>query len=687
MDYLQEIAELREELRRHSIAYYDKDAPTISDFEYDAMMRRLENLEAEHPETVTPDSPTQHVGGHRSEKFSPVHHAVPLESLSDVFSYEELTDFIRKTDETLGGEPLYTVEPKIDGLSMALEYRNGVFYQGATRGDGVTGEDVTENLRVLRNIPLKLENAPEQLIVRGEVYMAREVFLEHNRRREIEGETLLANPRNAAAGTLKQLSSAVVARRGLDCTLYQLAGDDLPYDSHWENLQKAREWGFKISNEMRICRSIAQVDEFIAHWDEARSRLPFPTDGVVVKVNRYADRRALGSTAKAPRWAVAYKFKAEQALTELLSVDFQVGRTGAVTPVANLAPVQLAGTTVKRATLHNAEQIAQLDIRLGDRVYVEKGGEIIPKITGVDFAQRKADSRPFEYITVCPVCGTPLVRYEGEAKYYCPNQNHCEPQILGRIIHFIRRKAMDIDGLGEETVELLYRNGLVHDAADLYDLRAGQITSLPRMGEKSAENIMESIRRSKLVPFPRVLFALGIRFVGETTAKYLASHFGSMDAVMRATREELVEAEEVGPKVADGILDYFADEGNRTLIERLRRAGLKFEAEAPRLRSDALTGKSFVISGKFSTHSRDELKELIELHGGRNLAAVSANVDYIVAGENMGPAKLKKAEKLGIPILTEKEFLALIADDEPTAATFAAAEPETPTQPTQGALF
>ncbi|HCP57752.1 MAG TPA: DNA ligase (NAD(+)) LigA, partial [Alistipes obesi] len=466
-----------------------------------------------------------------------------------------------------------------------------------------------------------------------------------------------------------------------------LAGDDLPYDSHWENLQKAREWGFKISNEMRICRSIAQVDEFIAHWDEARSRLPFPTDGVVVKVNRYADRRALGSTAKAPRWAVAYKFKAEQALTELLSVDFQVGRTGAVTPVANLAPVQLAGTTVKRATLHNAEQIAQLDIRLGDRVYVEKGGEIIPKITGVDFAQRKADSRPFEYITVCPVCGTPLVRYEGEAKYYCPNQNHCEPQILGRIIHFIRRKAMDIDGLGEETVELLYRNGLVHDAADLYDLRAGQITSLPRMGEKSAENIMESIRRSKLVPFPRVLFALGIRFVGETTAKYLASHFGSMDAVMRATREELVEAEEVGPKVADGILDYFADEGNRTLIERLRRAGLKFEAEAPRLRSDALTGKSFVISGKFSTHSRDELKELIELHGGRNLAAVSANVDYIVAGENMGPAKLKKAEKLGIPILTEKEFLALIADDEPAAATFAAAEPETPAQPTQGALF
>jgi len=394
------------------------------------------------------------------------------------------------------GETEFVCELKFDGTAISLTYDHGRLSQAVTRGDGTAGDDVTANVRTIRSVPLVLsgEGYPDLFEIRGEILMPYASFDRLNAEREAAGEPLFANPRNAAAGTLKQLSSAVVARRGLDCTLYQLAGDDLPYDSHWENLQKAREWGFKISNEMRICRSIAQVDEFIAHWDEARSRLPFPTDGVVVKVNRYADRRALGSTAKAPRWAVAYKFKAEQALTELLSVDFQVGRTGAVTPVANLAPVQLAGTTVKRATLHNAEQIApQLDIRLGDRVYVEKGGEIIPKITGVDFAQRKADSRPFEYITVCPVCGTPLVRYEGEAKYYCPNQNHCEPQILGRIIHFIRRKAMDIDGLGEETVELLYRNGLVHDAADLYDLRAGQITSLPRMGEKSAENIMASI--------------------------------------------------------------------------------------------------------------------------------------------------------------------------------------------------
>ena len=690
MDAAKQIENLRKELNRHNYNYYVLNAPEISDRDFDMMMKELEKLEHEHPELDDPYSPTHRVGSDINKAFEQHVHQRPMLSLGNTYSIAEVDDFLHRTRESLMGEEFSIVgEMKFDGTSISLTYRDGRLVRAVTRGDGERGDIVTDNVMTIKSVPLQLNGSgwPQEFEIRGEIVLPWKAFDRLNAEREFNEEPLFANPRNAAAGTLKQLSSAVVARRGLDCTLYQLAGDDLPYDSHWENLQKAREWGFKISNEMRICRSIAQVDEFIAHWDEARSRLPFPTDGVVVKVNRYADRRALGSTAKAPRWAVAYKFKAEQALTELLSVDFQVGRTGAVTPVANLAPVQLAGTTVKRATLHNAEQIAQLDIRLGDRVYVEKGGEIIPKITGVDFAQRKADSRPFEYITVCPVCGTPLVRYEGEAKYYCPNQNHCEPQILGRIIHFIRRKAMDIDGLGEETVELLYRNGLVHDAADLYDLRAGQITSLPRMGEKSAENIMESIRRSKLVPFPRVLFALGIRFVGETTAKYLASHFGSMDAVMRATREELVEAEEVGPKVADGILDYFADEGNRTLIERLRRAGLKFEAEAPRLRSDALTGKSFVISGKFSTHSRDELKELIELHGGRNLAAVSANVDYIVAGENMGPAKLKKAEKLGIPILTEKEFLALIADDEPAAATFAAAEPETPAQPTQGALF
>ena len=684
----QRIEELRRQLDYHNHKYYVENAPEISDFDFDAMMRELQELEREHPEYADPASPTLRVGSDLGAEFRTVRHRYPMLSLGNTYSLDELHEFLGRIEREAGATD-YVCELKFDGTAISLTYEHGRLVQALTRGDGVEGDDVTANVRTVRSVPLRLrgEGWPELFEIRGEVLMPYASFDRLNAEREANGEQLFANPRNAAAGTLKQQQSAVVARRGLDCTLYQLTGDDLPFATHWESLEKAREWGFKVSGEARICRSVAEIDAFIAHWDEARRQLPFPTDGVVVKVNDFAVRRQLGFTAKAPKRAVPYKFKAEQALTRLESVSFQVGRTGAVTPVANLDPVLLAGTTVRRATLHNAEQMALLDIRPGDMVYVEKGGEIIPKITGVDFAQRKADSRPFEYITVCPVCGTPLVRYEGEAKYYCPNQNHCEPQILGRIIHFIRRKAMDIDGLGEETVELLYRNGLVHDAADLYDLRAGQITSLPRMGEKSAENIMESIRRSKLVPFPRVLFALGIRFVGETTAKYLASHFGSMDAVMRATREELVEAEEVGPKVADGILDYFADEGNRTLIERLRRAGLKFEAEAPRLRSDALTGKSFVISGKFSTHSRDELKELIELHGGRNLAAVSANVDYIVAGENMGPAKLKKAEKLGIPILTEKEFLALIADDEPAAATFAAAEPETPAQPTQGALF
>lgn len=682
------IEELRRQLEYHNFRYYVENAPEISDFEFDAMMRELQDLERAHPEMADPNSPSVRVGSDITAEFRSVKHRFPMLSLGNTYSPDELHEFIERIEKETGPTE-FVCELKFDGTAISLTYEHGRLLRAVTRGDGTQGDDVTANVRTVRTVPLRLrgDDWPDYFEIRGEILMPYASFDKINAEREAAGETLFANPRNAAAGTLKQQASAVVARRGLDCTLYQLAGDDLPFTNHWESLQKAREWGFKISDQMRICRSAEEIDAYIAHWDEARRELPFPTDGVVIKVNDFGVRRQLGFTAKAPKWAVAYKFKAEQALTRLDSVAFQVGRTGAITPVANLEPVLLAGTTVRRATLHNAEQMALLDIRPGDMVYVEKGGEIIPKITGVELSQRPADSRPFEYITVCPECGTPLVKYEGEAKHYCPNQGGCRPQIIGRIIHFIRRKAMDIDGLGEETVELLYRNGLVHDAADLYDLRAGQITSLPRMGEKSAENIMESIRRSKLVPFPRVLFALGIRFVGETTAKYLASHFGSMDAVMRATREELVEAEEVGPKVADGILDYFADEGNRTLIERLRRAGLKFEAEAPRLRSDALTGKSFVISGKFSTHSRDELKELIELHGGRNLAAVSANVDYIVAGENMGPAKLKKAEKLGIPILTEKEFLALIADDEPAAATFAAAEPETPAQPTQGALF
>lgn len=658
------IEELRRQLEFHNHKYYVENAPEISDFDFDRMMRELQELEAAHPEFADPDSPTARVGSDISAEFATVKHRYPMLSLSNTYSLDELHEFLERIERECGPAE-YVCELKFDGTAISLTYENGRLLRAVTRGDGVQGDDVTANIRTVRSVPLRLRGSdwPAFFEIRGEVLMPYASFDKINAEREAAGEPLFANPRNAAAGTLKQQQSAVVARRGLDCTLYQLSGDGLPFETHWQSLQKAREWGFKVSDYGRICRSAAEVDAFIAHWDEARRKLPFPTDGVVIKVNSFAERRKIGFTAKAPKWAVAYKFKAEQALTRLVSVDFQVGRTGAVTPVANLEPVQLAGTTVRRATLHNAEQMALLDIRPGDMVYVEKGGEIIPKITGVELAGRSADSRPFKYIDTCPECGTPLVRYEGEAKHYCPNQSGCRPQIIGRIIHFIRRKALDIDGLGEETVELLYENGLVHDISDLYDLRAEQLAPLPRLGEKSAENIVRSVRASLGVPFQRVLFGLGIRFVGETTAKYLADHFRSLDAVMHASREELVEADEVGGKIADAILDYFADSENLRIIGRLRDAGLQFEAEERALASEALAGKSFVISGKFADHSRDELKELIELHGGRNLAAVSASVDFIVAGENMGPAKLKKAGKLGVRIISEQEFIAMLGGD------------------------
>ena len=663
----QRIEELRRQLDYHNHKYYVENAPEISDFDFDAMMRELQELEREHPEYADPASPTLRVGSDLGAEFRTVRHRYPMLSLGNTYSLDELHEFLGRIEREAGATD-YVCELKFDGTAISLTYEHGRLMQALTRGDGVEGDDVTANVRTVRSVPLRLrgEGWPELFEIRGEVLMPYASFDRLNAEREANGEQLFANPRNAAAGTLKQQQSAVVARRGLDCTLYQLTGDDLPFATHWESLEKAREWGFKISGEARICRSVAEIDAFIAHWDEARRQLPFPTDGVVVKVNDFAVRRQLGFTAKAPKWAVAYKFKAEQALTRLESVSFQVGRTGAVTPVANLDPVLLAGTTVRRATLHNAEQMALLDIRPGDMVYVEKGGEIIPKITGVELSERPAGSRPFSYIDRCPECGTPLVRYEGEAKHYCPNQSGCRPQIIGRILHFIRRKAMDIEGLGEETVELLYDNALLHDIADLYDLRAEQLAPLPRLGEKSADNIIRSIRRSAEVPFRRVLFGLGIRFVGETTAKYLAEHFRSLEAVMHASREELVEADEVGGKIADAILEYFADAGNLRIIDRLRRAGVQFEAAARELASESLAGKSLVVSGRFS-RSRDEMKELIERHGGRNLAAVSGSVDYLVAGEKTGPAKLKKAEKLGIRILSEEEFLRLVAEG-PSAA-------------------
>jgi len=675
----EKIAELRRWLNEQNRKYYIDNAPEATDYEFDQRMRELQRLEAEYPEYADPNSPTNRVGSDLTAEFRTVEHRFPMLSLANTYSLDELHEFFERVERE-AGRAEYVCELKFDGTAISLTYEQGRLTRAVTRGDGRRGDDVTANVRTVRTVPLELSGSgwPSMFEIRGEIFMPYASFDRLNAERESAGEQLFANPRNAAAGTLKQQSSAVVARRGLDCTLYQIVGDGLPAQSHWESLEKARQWGFKISDKMRICHSAAEADEYIAYWNEARHSLPFPTDGVVVKVNDYATRQLLGYTAKVPRWAVAYKFKAEQALTRLLSVDFQVGRTGAITPVANLEPVQLAGTTVRRATLHNAEQIAQLDIRTGDMVYVEKGGEIIPKITGVELADRPADSVPFEYATVCPVCGTPLVRYEGEAKHYCPNQSRCQPQIIGRIIHFIRRRAMDIDGLGEETVELLYESGLIRDAADLYDLRAPQLAVLPRLGDKSAENIIASIEASKSVPFERVLFALGIRFVGETTAKYLAAHFGSLDAVMNASPEELTEADEVGAKIAESIVQYFADPANRAIIERLRAAGLQFEAETRELRSDILAGRSVVISGKFRRHSRDELKELIELHGGRNLAAVSANVDFLIAGENMGPAKLQKATKLGIRMLSEEEFEAMIA---------AAPEPSAEKEPLQGELF
>lgn len=661
--------ELERELEHHSYKYYVENAPEISDFEFDALLRELQDLETLYPESADPNSPTKRVGSDLTSEFQSVEHKYAMQSLSNTYSPEELGEWIERIRKEIG-DVEFVCELKFDGTAISLTYENGALLRAVTRGDGRRGDDVTNNVRTIGTIPLKLrgEGYPAQFEIRGEIYMPYASFDRLNSEREASGEPPLANPRNAAAGTLKQQSSKVVAERGLDCTLYHIATDEPIKSTHWENLSEAKRWGFKVSEHIKLCRTREEIEAFIAYWDTERKSLPYATDGIVIKVNSYAHQRTLGSTAKAPRWAVAYKFQAEKALTNLLSVDFQVGRTGAVTPVANLEPVQLAGTVVKRASIHNADQIELLDIRIGDMVYVEKGGEIIPKITGVELSERPADSKPFEYITHCPECGTELVRYEGEAKHFCPNTKECKPQIIGRIVHFVSRKAMNIEGLGGETIELLWESGLLRDIADIYHLDPIQLATLPRLGEKSASNIIEGIRQSSDVPFERVLFALGIRFVGETTAKYLASHFRTLDAIANASVEELSEAEEVGSKIAVAITEYFAEEGNRHIVETLRNAGLQFEVKEKTQTSNALEGKSVVISGKFAGRSRDDMKALVEEHGGRNLAAVSANVDFIVAGENMGPAKLQKAQKLGITILSEEEFMALITSAEPAIA-------------------
>ncbi len=665
----EKIEALTRELNQHNYNYYVLNAPKISDFEYDTKLHELEALERQHPEWADPASPTRRVGSDLTKEFKQVRHRTPMLSLSNTYSRDEITEFHNRIVKDVGEGFSYVCELKFDGTAISLTYENGVLAQAVTRGDGEKGDDVTVNVRTIRAIPLKLfgNDFPAFFEIRGEIFMPHSSFNRLNAERDEIGEALFANPRNAAAGTLKLQNPAIVAQRGLNSFLYDIQGDGLPFDSHFENLERARKWGFPVSPHMEKCHSLDAVFRFIGQWDEGRKKLPFDIDGVVVKVNEYAVRKRLGMTAKSPRWAVAYKFKAEAALTCLRSVDFQVGRTGAVTPVANLDPVPLAGTIVKRASLHNADQIALLDIRVGDWVYVEKGGEIIPKITGVEFSKRPEDSAPLHFIENCPECGTPLVKIEGEARHYCPNALHCPPQIVGRITHFTSRKAMNIEGLGEETVQLLYDSKLIDDCADLYDLKREQIAGLPRLGEKSADNILAGLENSKNVPFSRVLFALGIRYVGETTAKNLAAHFRSIDALLNATEEEFFETEEVGEVIGKSLIAHFQNRENTKTVNRLRASGLQFEAQEAVGGSNALAGKSFVISGTFEKHSRDELKDFIELHGGKNLAAVSGHTSYLLAGEKAGDSKLAKAKKLGVPLLSEAEFLKMIAGVEPAA--------------------
>lgn len=659
----EEIDRLRAQLEEYNRRYYLDNDPVVSDRQFDELMRRLQDLEKQYPQYDDPNSPTRRVGSDLTNRFESVRHRYPMMSLSNTYSLEELREFYDRVREE-APEADFVCELKFDGTAISLTYEHGRLLRAETRGDGTVGDDVTANVRTIRSVPLVLtgDDYPDDFEMRGEIYMPRAEFARLNAEREEIGEVPFANPRNAAAGTLKLQNSSVVAARRLDCFLYAMAGENLPFNSHWDALNKARTWGFRISDHMRRCRTWEEIEAFIRETDSLREGLPYATDGAVVKVNSYDIQRRLGATAKAPRWAVAYKFKAEEALTELLSVEFSVGRTGAVTPVANLTPVLLAGTVVKRASLHNADQIALLDLRIGDHVYVEKGGEIIPKITGVELSMRPAESRPLEFVRTCPQCGAPLERYEGEAAWYCPNSSGCTPQIVGRIVHFISRKAMNIEGIGEETVGLFFEQGLVRDAADLYDLAPERIAALPRLGAKSAANIMASLARSRSVPFARVLYALGIRFVGEATARILAAHFKSLDALAAASEEELAQVDEVGKTIARSVREHFADPVNRRIIERLRAAGLQFETVGEERLSDALAGLSIVISGTFERHSREELKRLIEQHGGRNLAAVSGNADYLLAGTGVGPAKLAKATKLGVRMLSEEEFERMIGE-------------------------
>lgn len=661
------IEALRDELHMHNYRYYVLSKPSISDYDFDVMLKELQKLEEEFPQFEDPNSPTKKVGGDITDKFQKVVHRYPMMSLSNTYNIDEIREWENRVKKSTTEDIAYVCELKYDGVAIGIQYLNGKMNRAVTRGDGTTGEDVTANVRTIPTVPLKLHGGdyPDDFEIKGEIFMPIEVFTHLNAERVERGEEPYMNPRNTASGTLKLQDSAVVAARKLDCFLYALYGDNLPETSHYGNMEAARKWGFKVpsekNNQIRICKSIEEIEAFITYWEEERHNLPFEIDGVVIKVNSYAAQEELGATAKSPRWAVAYKYKAQQVETILKKITFQVGRTGAITPVANLKPVVIAGTTVRRASLHNADQIERLDIREGDHVFVEKGGEIIPKIISVNFNKRPVHLPEFKYITHCPECGTELVRSEGEAVHYCPNDTGCPPQIKGRIEHFISRRAMNIDGMGAETVDAMVNAGMIKNPADLYDIQKSQVLTLERMGEKSADNLINGIEASKNIPFERVLFALGIRFVGETVAKNLARHFKTIAALMAADYETLISVPEIGERIANSVLDFFQDNENLVLVERLKQHGLHFEMAAEEEQvSNLLEGKGFVVSGVFSNFSRDALKNLIESNGGKILSSVSKNTDYLVAGEKMGPAKRKRAEELEVPILDENEFLKLI---------------------------
>tara|TARA_R110001632_G_scaffold31420_6_gene81915 strand:+ start:512 stop:2506 length:1995 start_codon:yes stop_codon:yes gene_type:complete len=664
MEIKQKIESLRTELREHNYNYYVLDSATISDFEFDMKLKELQALEAKYPEFYDASSPTLRVGGTITKNFETVVHEHRMYSLDNSYSKEDLEDWEKRIQKILGDAQVeFTCELKYDGASISLTYENGQLVKGVTRGDGFQGDDVTSNIKTIRSVPLQLKgDYPPKFDIRGEIVLPFEGFAKMNQERIENGEDPYMNPRNTASGSLKLQDSALVAERPLDCLLYSIVGVNLKLESQSQMLEKARDWGFKVPKAAKLCKTTEEVLEFIDHWDKHRHELPYETDGVVIKVNSIQHQEELGYTSKSPRWAMAYKFKAEQVSTVLNEITYQVGRTGAITPVANLEPVLLAGTTVKRASLHNADQIEKLDIREGDTVFVEKGGEIIPKIVGVDFTQRPISSQPTQYIDHCPECNTPLERTEGDAKHYCPNEYGCPPQITGRIQHYISRKAMDIEGLGGETVELLFKEGLIENYADLYLLTKEQLIPLERMAEKSAENLVKGVAESVKIPFERVLFALGIRFVGETVAKKLARAYKNIDSLMVATVEELMTVDEIGQRIAESVVSFFRNGINLEIISRLRQYGVQFEVSADKLenQTDLLKGQTFVVSGVFENLSRDELKKLIEDNGGKVGSSISSKTSYLVAGDKMGPSKRTKAESLGVPIISETDFLNML---------------------------